>query len=87
MERDLTKGVEWKTILYFSIPIMGSHLLQIGYNLADRIIVGNFVSSTALGAIGVTSSIVWLLLNIVTGLGTGTSIVLSISFSFFAPKY
>lgn len=77
MERDLTKGVAWKTILFFAIPIMGSNLLQIGYNLADSIIVGNFVSSTALGAIGVTSSTMWLLLNIVTGIGTGTSITLS----------
>ncbi|MDD2496140.1 MAG: MATE family efflux transporter [Tissierellia bacterium] len=77
MEKDLTKGTEWKTILLFAIPIMGSNLLQIGYNLADSIIVGNFVSSTALGAIGVTSSTIWLLLNIVTGIGTGTSITLS----------
>lgn len=77
MEKDLTKGKEWKTILLFAIPIMGSNLLQIGYNLADSIIVGNFVSSTALGAIGVTSSTMWLLLNIVTGIGAGTSITLS----------
>lgn len=77
MERNLTKGVEWKTILLFSIPIMGANLLQIGYNLADSIIVGNFVSSTALGAIGVTSPTTWVLLNIVTGIGTGTSITLS----------
>ena len=77
MERDLTKGTEWKTILLFALPIMGSNLLQMFYNLADSIVVGNFVGHTALGAIGVTSSTTWLLLNIVTGIGTGTSIALS----------
>ena len=77
MERNLTKGVEWKTILLFAIPIMGANLLQIGYNLADSIIVGNFVGSTSLGAVGVTSPTIWFLLNIVTGIGTGTSITLS----------
>ena len=77
MESNLTKGVEWKTILLFAIPIMGANLLQIGYNLADSIIVGNFVGSASLGAVGVTSSTTWVLLNIVTGIGTGTSITLS----------
>lgn len=77
MERNLTKGIEWKTILIFALPIMGSNLLQMCYNLADSIVVGNFVGPTALGAIGVTSSTTWLLLNIVTGIGTGTSIAIS----------
>ncbi len=77
MKKDLTKGTEWKVILLFALPIMGSGLLQICYNLADSIVVGNFVGPDALGAIGVTGSTTWLLLNIVTGIGTGTSIAIS----------
>ncbi len=77
MNNDMTSKSEWKAILFFSIPIMGSQLLQMFYNLADSIIVGNFVGSNGLGAVGVTSSASWLLLNLVTGLSSGASIVIS----------
>lgn len=77
MNNDMTNKSEWKSILIFAIPIMGSNLLQMLYNVADSIIVGNFAGPVAFGAIGVTSSATWLLLNIVTGIGTGTSIAIS----------
>lgn len=77
MKRDMTKGTEWKTILVFTLPIMGSSLLQTCYTLTDSIIVGNFIGSAALGAIGVSSAMAWLLVTIATGIGTGTSIAVS----------
>lgn len=75
--RDLTMGTPWKVILRFALPIMGSLLLQTGYTLADSIIVGNFVTSSALGAIGVTASTVWLINLVAASLGTGISIAMS----------
>lgn len=75
MEKDLTKGTEWRVILGFSLPLMVSYLLQFLYNLSDSIIVGNFVGPGSFGAIGVTSSMTWLLVNACAGVGTGTSII------------
>lgn len=77
MEKDLTIGREWRVILAFSLPIMGTNLLQSMYTLADSIIVGNFVGPTALGAVGLTGSLTWLLLTFCIGIGTGVSIVIS----------
>ena len=74
MQKDMTAGREWSTILTFSLPIMGANLLQVLYNLTDSVIVGNFISSTALGAVGLTSSMTWLLVAVCTSLGSGVNI-------------
>lgn len=83
MKKDMTQGREWKTILLFSLPMMGANLLQVLYGFVDSVIVGNFVSAQALGAIGLTGSMTWLLLTFCTGLGNGTNIAVS---QFFGAK-
>lgn len=75
MKNDMTQGKEWKTILLFSLPIVMSNLLQVLYNLVDSIIVGQFISSKALGAVGLTNSMTWLLVAICSSLGSGTNIM------------
>ena len=45
----MTKGTEWRAILFFSLPLMASSLLQTLYSFVDSVIVGNFVSPTAFG--------------------------------------
>ncbi len=77
MKKDMTEGREWSSILLFSLPIMGANLLQVLYNLADSVIVGNLISSTALGAVGLTSSMVWLLTAICTSFGAGVNIAVA----------
>ncbi|MBC3516213.1 MATE family efflux transporter [Neobittarella massiliensis] len=77
MHSDMTTGPARRTILLFSLPIMGASLLQVLYNLVDSIIVGNFVSSSALGAVGLTAPMAWLLGAVGTGLGSGTCIAIS----------
>ena len=71
----MTKGTEWRAILFFSLPLMGSSLLQTLYSFVDSIIVGNFVSATAFGGIGMLNSSIMLLNFCATSLGTGASIV------------
>lgn len=71
----MTVGREWRVILAFALPIMGTNLLQTMYTLADSLIVGNFIGPAALGAIGLTGSATWFLLTICQGIGTGASIV------------
>ena len=61
MKKDMTSGPEWAVILSFSLPIMGANLLQVLYNFADSVIVGNFIGPAALGAVGLTNSMTWLL--------------------------
>ena len=81
--KDMTVGNQWSTILLFSLPIMGANLLQTLYNLADSVIVGNMIGANALGAVGLTGSMVWLLTAICTSVGSGVNIAES---QFFGAK-
>ena len=75
MGRDLTKGPEWRQLLGFAFPMMGAQLLQVTYSMVDAIVVGNFVSATALGAVSVPGPIIWVVSSIASGMGTGTNII------------
>lgn len=48
----MTEGAIWKKILYFSIPLILGNLFQQLYNTVDSIIVGNYIGSEALAAVG-----------------------------------
>ena len=74
MKKDMTSGPEWAVILSFSLPIMGANLLQVLYNFADSVIVGNFIGPAALGAVGLTNSMTWLLVAFCSALGAGANI-------------
>ena len=52
--QDLTRGSLWKKILYFSIPLMLSNILQVLFNMSDIAVVGQFAGADALGAVGST---------------------------------
>ena len=58
----MTEGNIWKQILFFSIPLILGNLLQQLYNTADSIIVGNFVGSEALAAVGSSGALINLLI-------------------------
>ena len=57
----MTEGSIWKSILLFSVPLILGNLLQQLYNTADSIIVGNFLGSNALAAVGSSGSPPYLL--------------------------
>lgn len=57
---DMTKGSPVRLILTFSIPLIIGNLFQQLYNMVDTVVVGNFVGSNALGAVGACGSISWL---------------------------
>ncbi len=79
-KRDMTQGIEWKEILFFSFPIMLGQFLQQLYNTVDGIVVGNFGGATeeacnnALAAVGGGVSLVFLFLAICIGLGNGGTV-------------
>lgn len=64
-------------ILLFSLPIMAGNLLQQLYNTADSVIVGQFVSQEALGAVGTCAPLTILFIALALGLSTGASILVS----------
>ncbi len=72
---DMTNGPFLKKILRFSLPLVLTGLLQMIYNTADVIVVGRFAGGTALAAVGATSSLVHLILNIFLGLSMGSGVM------------
>lgn len=72
---DMTTGKLLPKIISFTIPLMLTGLLQIVYNAADVMVVGRFAGSLSLAAVGATSSLVHLSLNIFLGLATGSGVV------------
>ena len=74
---DMTVGSEWKKILFFALPIMAGQFLQQLYNTVDGIVVGNFVSEAALGAVGACTTLALLFLAFSTGFGNGCGIMIA----------
>lgn len=75
--RDMTTGTIWKHLILFSIPLLIGNFFQQLYNTVDSVIVGNFVSSQALAAVGSTAPVINTLLGTFMGLATGAGVVIS----------
>ncbi len=75
MELDMTKGNPTKLITRFIIPIIIGNIFQQFYSMADTIIVGHFVGVKALGAVGATGSITFLIFGFTQGLTTGFTVL------------
>lgn len=80
MEQELTRGPVMKTMLLFAIPMILGDLLQQCYNIADTLIVGNFLGVDALAAVGSAFSLMTFLTSILLGLAMGSGTVFSIRF-------
>ena len=73
-----TEGAIFTKLILFTLPIMLTGILQLLYNSADSIIVGRFSGDpNALGAVGSTGTATGLLINMLMGLGAGTSVLVS----------
>ena len=74
---DLTRGPVLKSLLIFAIPIILTNLLQQLYHTADMVVVGNWASdpTAALAAVGATTSVTGLCLNLFVGLAVGVNVV------------
>ena len=76
-EMDMTSGPLLKKILIFSVPLMLSGILQLLFNAADIIVVGQFTGSSALAAVGSTSSLVNLFVNVFIGFSIGANVLVA----------
>ena len=77
MERDMTVGTPWKIILNFTIPIVIGNIFQQFYSMVDTVIVGKFVGTKALAAVGSTGTIGFLILGFLMGLTAGFTVLTS----------
>ena len=74
---NMTEGPLFRQLVRFSIPIIVGNLLQTCYTIADMIIVGNFIGSDGLAAVGIGGLIQNLILSFAMGMGFGGQILLS----------
>ena len=77
MTKDMTTGAITPLLVKFTIPLVLGNLFQLTYNAADSIIVGNFVGSNALAAVGSSGSPIYLLIGFSQGLAVGAGVVVS----------
>lgn len=77
---NLTEGSILKKLMLFSLPMMLGNLLQQIYNIADTIIVGRFVDSDALAAVGSSYTLMTFLTSLIIGLCMGSGALFSKSF-------
>lgn len=78
--RDLTKGNIAAQILLFALPLMLGNIFQMMYNTVDSIVVGNFVGTQALAAVGSTTMIVNLFVFFFNGFSIGAGVVIGNAF-------
>lgn len=82
-ELDMCSGPLLGKTLVFALPLMLSGILQLLFNAADMIVVGHANGPTALAAVGATSSLINLLINLFMGLSVGANVLVA---HFFAAK-
>lgn len=80
MKNDLLNGRPIPSIIRFAIPIMASSMLQYNYNLVDNIIVGRFIGTDALAAVGNVGAINSFIIGTALGLTSGFTIPVSQNF-------
>ncbi|MBQ6551065.1 MAG: MATE family efflux transporter [Lachnospiraceae bacterium] len=78
LDKDLTEGVVWKKLLIFFLPIAAGTCIQQLYNAVDGLIVGRFVGTVALAAVGGSSAqIINLLIGFFVAITSGASVVIA----------
>lgn len=73
----MTEGSIFRNLLFFAIPLILGNLLQQTYNAVDSIIVGNYVGSNALAAVGAGTSLINLLIAFGQGAAVGAGVIIA----------
>lgn len=77
MEKDMTSGSPAKIIWSFTLPIFIGNIFQQFYAMVDTVIVGKFVGTKALAAVGATGTICFLILGFLMGMSAGFTVLTS----------
>lgn len=76
-EMDMCEGPLLKKMLFFALPLMFSSMLQLLFNAADTIVVGQFCGDNSLGAVGSNGALINLLTNVFIGLSVGANVLVA----------
>jgi len=79
-ELNMCTGSVLRNVLLFALPLILASVLQLLYNAADLIVVSRFAGSNAMAAVGATSSVSGLLVNVFIGFSLGASVAVSRAF-------
>ena len=74
---DMTHGPLLGKILLFSVPVMLTSLLQVAFNAADVIVVGQFAGYSSLAAVGSSTSTIFLFINMLVGISVGVNVLIA----------
>lgn len=74
---DMTEGPLLTKVLFFSLPIMLSGILQLLFNAADTIVVGRFAGNEALAAVGSVGSLNNMIISLFVGLSIGVNVLVA----------
>ena len=77
LNTSMTEGPLFINIVRYSIPIMLTGLLQLAFNAADLVVVGRFCGSISVAAVGATSSLVNLMVNLFIGISSGAGVTVA----------
>ena len=75
--QDMTQGRLSKQILFFSLPLILTNVLQVLFNMSDIAVVGRFSGPVALGAVGSTSILVTLFTGFLIGVGSAINVLVA----------
>lgn len=73
----MTDGPLGRKILFFSLPLMLSNVLQVLFNMSDVAVVGRFAGAAALGAVGSTTILISLFTGFLIGVGCGVNVLVA----------
>jgi putative MATE family efflux protein len=76
MEKNLTKGSVFKTVVYFSLPYLLSYFLQTLYGMADLFIVGQFNGVDSITAVSIASQVMHMITVMIVGLAMGATVMI-----------
>ena len=79
-EINMTEGALLPKVLMFSLPLIASGVLQLLFNAADMVVVGQWAGKECLAAVGSTGSLINLMVNVFIGLSVGGSVAVAKSF-------
>ncbi len=80
MQQNLTQGSVFRSIVFFSLPMILGNMLQQLYNVADTLIVGRYIGSEALASVGTSFTLMTFLTSILLGLCMGSSVFFSMCY-------
>ena len=74
---ELCQGSLYKNIFLFSVPLIFTNLLQVFFNMTDIAVLGHFVGTGALGAVGSTTMFLYFFTGLVMGLASGVNVIVA----------